>query len=288
MLVGMMGSGKTTVGRLLAARTGWSYADNDELVRRSSGREPADIRATDGEMPSTTSRPRPLWRRLGCHRPRSSAPPRVWCSIRSPWPRSGHPRAWSGCGRSPPHCGAHRLGRGAACGSHGHRVAHPAGLGAGRPVPRPRRSRHRCGHTVDTTGRRHDPALVGAPGGLTPLVEELTSSRARARVPAQRVNGPIGKHANPHSTGSTAVVPAGRMYRPIPDLQGVPGDPPAGCISARMTPRAPTPIAQARHAGLSDGVASRGGAVYGAAVQQRPRAAEMCMPWRPLEGKTGH
>jgi shikimate kinase len=49
VLVGMMGSGKTTVGRLLAARTGWSYADNDELVRRSSGREPADIRAADGE-----------------------------------------------------------------------------------------------------------------------------------------------------------------------------------------------------------------------------------------------
>ena len=49
VLVGMMGSGKTTVGRLIAARTGWPYADNDELVRRTSGREPADIRATDGE-----------------------------------------------------------------------------------------------------------------------------------------------------------------------------------------------------------------------------------------------
>ena len=44
-----MGSGKTTVGRLLAERTGWPYADNDELVRRTSGREPADIRAVDGE-----------------------------------------------------------------------------------------------------------------------------------------------------------------------------------------------------------------------------------------------
>ena len=49
VLVGMMGSGKTTVGRLLAARTGWPYTDNDELVRRMSGREPAEIRATDGE-----------------------------------------------------------------------------------------------------------------------------------------------------------------------------------------------------------------------------------------------
>ena len=49
VLVGMMGCGKTTVGWLLADRTGWPYADNDVLVRRTSGREPADIRATDGE-----------------------------------------------------------------------------------------------------------------------------------------------------------------------------------------------------------------------------------------------
>jgi shikimate kinase len=49
VLVGMMGSGKTTVGQSLSERTGWPYADNDELVRRTSGREPADIRAADGE-----------------------------------------------------------------------------------------------------------------------------------------------------------------------------------------------------------------------------------------------
>jgi shikimate kinase len=48
-LVGMMGSGKTTIGRELAARTGWRYVDNDELVRTETGREPAEIRATDGE-----------------------------------------------------------------------------------------------------------------------------------------------------------------------------------------------------------------------------------------------
>ncbi|HEX7223502.1 MAG TPA: shikimate kinase [Candidatus Limnocylindrales bacterium] len=48
-LLGLMGSGKTTVGRELAARTGWPYLDNDDLVRRSTGREPAEIEATDGE-----------------------------------------------------------------------------------------------------------------------------------------------------------------------------------------------------------------------------------------------
>ena len=49
VLVGMMGCGKTTVGRLLAVRTGWPYADNDDLVRATSGHESAAIRATEGE-----------------------------------------------------------------------------------------------------------------------------------------------------------------------------------------------------------------------------------------------
>jgi shikimate kinase len=48
-LVGMVGSGKTTVGRALADRTGWPYVDNDDLVRKLTGREPAEIYAADGE-----------------------------------------------------------------------------------------------------------------------------------------------------------------------------------------------------------------------------------------------
>ena len=49
VLVGMMGAGKSTVGRALAARTGWRYVDNDDLVRRISGRAATEIRAADGE-----------------------------------------------------------------------------------------------------------------------------------------------------------------------------------------------------------------------------------------------
>ncbi|MGH7722556.1 MAG: shikimate kinase [Candidatus Dormibacteria bacterium] len=42
VLVGMMGAGKTTIGRLLAERWGVTYADNDEELRRLTGRDPAE------------------------------------------------------------------------------------------------------------------------------------------------------------------------------------------------------------------------------------------------------
>ncbi len=49
LLMGMMGSGKTTVGKALAARTGWEYLDNDELVRRATGEATPDILRERGE-----------------------------------------------------------------------------------------------------------------------------------------------------------------------------------------------------------------------------------------------
>jgi shikimate kinase len=49
LLLGMMGAGKSTVGHAIAARTGWSYLDNDELVVRSTGRTARDILDADGE-----------------------------------------------------------------------------------------------------------------------------------------------------------------------------------------------------------------------------------------------
>lgn len=49
VLVGMMGSGKSTIGRLLAEATGWPYVDNDELVFRSHGATPRELLAERGE-----------------------------------------------------------------------------------------------------------------------------------------------------------------------------------------------------------------------------------------------
>jgi shikimate kinase len=48
-LVGMMGSGKSTVGRLLAERLGWRLIDTDERIVAAAGRSIADIFEQDGE-----------------------------------------------------------------------------------------------------------------------------------------------------------------------------------------------------------------------------------------------
>lgn len=41
--MGMMGSGKTSVGGALAQRTGWQYLDNDKLLERASGRTAREL-----------------------------------------------------------------------------------------------------------------------------------------------------------------------------------------------------------------------------------------------------
>jgi len=49
VLIGMMGSGKTTCGRLLARRLGWEPADTDALIEAREGRSIPQIFAAEGE-----------------------------------------------------------------------------------------------------------------------------------------------------------------------------------------------------------------------------------------------
>lgn len=49
ILVGMMGSGKTTVGRVLADRLGRPFIDSDEQVEASTGYTVEEIWAAEGE-----------------------------------------------------------------------------------------------------------------------------------------------------------------------------------------------------------------------------------------------
>lgn len=48
-LVGMMGAGKSTLGRALAASLGWSFADSDDEIERRMGRSVAALFDRVGE-----------------------------------------------------------------------------------------------------------------------------------------------------------------------------------------------------------------------------------------------
>ncbi len=49
ILVGMSGSGKSTVGEIVARRLGWKFADMDDLIEAEQGRTIPDIFAQEGE-----------------------------------------------------------------------------------------------------------------------------------------------------------------------------------------------------------------------------------------------
>ena len=48
-MTGFMGSGKSTVGRLLARRLLWNFLDLDGVVERQEGRSVARVLREDGE-----------------------------------------------------------------------------------------------------------------------------------------------------------------------------------------------------------------------------------------------
>jgi shikimate kinase len=49
VLIGMMGAGKTTVGRMVAEQLGWRYLDSDEQVMAATGQTVAELFAERGE-----------------------------------------------------------------------------------------------------------------------------------------------------------------------------------------------------------------------------------------------
>src|SRR5436309_6438729 len=49
VLIGFMGAGKSTVGRTLARRLGWTFVDLDRWIERHEGRKIAQIFEAEGE-----------------------------------------------------------------------------------------------------------------------------------------------------------------------------------------------------------------------------------------------
>ncbi|HEY6568952.1 MAG TPA: shikimate kinase [Candidatus Limnocylindrales bacterium] len=48
-LIGLMGTGKSTIGRRLASATGWPYFDNDRLIEAATGRAAPELMRDEGE-----------------------------------------------------------------------------------------------------------------------------------------------------------------------------------------------------------------------------------------------
>ncbi|MFN2539746.1 MAG: shikimate kinase [Mycobacteriales bacterium] len=50
LLIGMMGSGKTSVGHALSTKLGWPYLDNDTLLERTTGASARALLEGEGEL----------------------------------------------------------------------------------------------------------------------------------------------------------------------------------------------------------------------------------------------
>ena len=66
-LIGMMGTGKTTVGQMLAARLGWPFWDNDEALERATGMTAAELQRASGQSALHEVEDRLLSEALGSH-----------------------------------------------------------------------------------------------------------------------------------------------------------------------------------------------------------------------------
>ena len=67
VLIGFMGAGKSTVGRLLAAQLGWQFVDTDAVVEQKYQCSIADLFATEGEARFRQRESAALARALGQH-----------------------------------------------------------------------------------------------------------------------------------------------------------------------------------------------------------------------------
>ena len=74
VLVGLSGTGKTSIGRLTAQRLGMPFVDTDEGIEARRGRTVREVFAEDGESRFPGDRGRRDRRGARCRRARQSSP----------------------------------------------------------------------------------------------------------------------------------------------------------------------------------------------------------------------
>src|SRR5947209_3427519 len=67
-LIGLRGSGKTTIARLLARELNWSWIDGDDLIEQTAGKSIREIFANDGEAAFRTQEAAALVQLSQCSR----------------------------------------------------------------------------------------------------------------------------------------------------------------------------------------------------------------------------
>jgi shikimate kinase len=87
----MMGSGKTSVGRALAAALDWPLLDNDALVREMTGRTGPELFEADGEVALHRAERAAFGEAIG--RPTPSVVTAAGSVVDDPWLRAALPNA---------------------------------------------------------------------------------------------------------------------------------------------------------------------------------------------------
>ncbi|ADU50342.1 3-dehydroquinate synthase [Thermaerobacter marianensis DSM 12885] len=214
VLVGLMGAGKTTVGRALAARLGWAFLDLDDLIEQEAGQTVADLFAREGEAGFRTREEQALATALTLERVVLATGGGAVLSARNRQRLAAEP--WVFWLEAPPDELARRLaGPGAAArpllaGATGRPATPPpAGSGAGFPAGS-------VGADVPNSGRSGEPgahpARAGGAGGAGgPDAEALVARLAGLLQQRQAAYAAVARHRIPTAGRSVDQVVTGLL-----------------------------------------------------------------------------
>ena len=200
VLVGMMGSGKSTVGRALADALGWPFLDNDDLVREMTATRARAILRTEGEAALHEAGARGS--RRGSAPPGAGRGHRRRAVVDDPWLRAmlrrrgprrlapGGPRR-SSTGSAPGRRGRRSEAVDVAWLADSRRGARTALSGGRRPDGR-RRRRTPGGRRRDPAARRDVSCRLAPASSVVAAAEPRGAPASGSAASAARPDGPAG------------------------------------------------------------------------------------------------